>query len=80
MAELHEMVITDPETKNLTREQKEAYIVALEEHRERKGVSVWANNQAAVQDVVATMDRIVKEVSLNLNENQLNSYIFFAAR
>ncbi|KAG1790130.1 uncharacterized protein HD556DRAFT_1446482 [Suillus plorans] len=62
MAELREMVITDPETKDLTREQKEAYIAALEEHRERKGVSVWANNQAAARDVVATTDRIVKEL------------------
>ncbi|KAG1786352.1 uncharacterized protein HD556DRAFT_1248400 [Suillus plorans] len=62
MAELREMVITDPETKDLTREQKEAYIAALEEHRERKGVSVRANNQAAARDVVATTDRIVKEL------------------
>ncbi|KAG1888190.1 hypothetical protein F4604DRAFT_1570108 [Suillus subluteus] len=54
--------MTDPETKNLTKKQKEAYIVALEEHHERKVVSVRANNQAAVQDVVATMDRIVKEL------------------
>jgi hypothetical protein len=41
------MVITDPETKNLTREQKESYIAALEEHCERKLVGVRANNQAA---------------------------------
>jgi hypothetical protein len=73
MAELREMVITDPETKNLTREQKESYIAALEEHRERKLVGVRANNQAAARDVVATTDRIVKEVSLNLDGNQLNS-------
>ncbi|KAG1730790.1 hypothetical protein EDD22DRAFT_960669 [Suillus occidentalis] len=32
MAELHEMVVTDPNTKNLTQEQKAAYITALEEH------------------------------------------------
>ncbi|KAG2049247.1 hypothetical protein BDR06DRAFT_866438, partial [Suillus hirtellus] len=62
MAELHEMVITDPETKHLMMEQKEAYIAALEKHCERKGVSVQANNQAAARDVVATMDRIVKEL------------------
>ncbi|KAG2125532.1 hypothetical protein BD769DRAFT_1668784 [Suillus cothurnatus] len=48
MAKLHEM--------------KEAYITALEEHRERKVVGVQAHNLAAVQDVVAMMDRIVKEL------------------
>ncbi|KAG1843317.1 hypothetical protein F4604DRAFT_1938263 [Suillus subluteus] len=36
MAKLCKMVMTDPETKNLTKKQKEAYIAALEEHHERK--------------------------------------------
>ncbi|KAG1852681.1 hypothetical protein F4604DRAFT_1591923, partial [Suillus subluteus] len=62
MAELREMVVTDPDTKNLTREQKEAYIAALEEHRKRKVVGVRAHNLAAARDVVATTDRIVKEL------------------
>ncbi|KAG2136211.1 hypothetical protein BD769DRAFT_1336019, partial [Suillus cothurnatus] len=46
----------------LTREQKESYIAALEEHRERKLVGVWVNNQAAARDVVAMTDRIIKEL------------------
>ncbi|KAG1834282.1 hypothetical protein DFJ58DRAFT_869095 [Suillus subalutaceus] len=62
MAELREMVVTDPNTENLTREQKEAYIAALEEHRERKVAGVRAHNLAAARDVVATTDRIVKEM------------------
>jgi hypothetical protein len=74
MAKLCKMVVADPETKNLTKEQKEAYITALEEHHERKVVGVWAHNLAAVQDIVATMDRIVKKVGLNLAGNQVNLY------
>ncbi|KAG2738623.1 hypothetical protein P692DRAFT_20758224 [Suillus brevipes Sb2] len=62
MAELREMVVTDPNTKNLTQERREAYITALEEHRERKVVGVWAHNLAAARDVVSTTDRIVKEL------------------
>ncbi|KAG1752352.1 uncharacterized protein EDB91DRAFT_1044414 [Suillus paluster] len=62
LAELREMVAADPETKGLTRQEKEDYIAALEEHRQKKVVSVRANNLAAAQDVVATMDRIVKEL------------------
>ncbi|KAG2364138.1 hypothetical protein BDR07DRAFT_1375315 [Suillus spraguei] len=64
MAELHKMVVTDPNTKNLTREQKEAYIAALEEHHKRKVVGVQAYNLAAARDVVAMMDRIIKETGV----------------
>ncbi|KAG1777837.1 hypothetical protein EV702DRAFT_1221191 [Suillus placidus] len=42
--------------------RKEGYIAALEEHRKKKVVSVRANNLAAARDIVATMDRIVKEL------------------
>ncbi|KAG0696204.1 hypothetical protein DFH29DRAFT_1004751 [Suillus ampliporus] len=49
LAELREMVANDPQTKNLTKEEK-------------KGLSVRANNSAAARDVVATTDRIVKEL------------------
>ncbi|KAG1721064.1 hypothetical protein EDB19DRAFT_1646723 [Suillus lakei] len=62
LAELREMVAADPETKGLTRQEKEGYIAALEEHRQKKVVSVRANNLAAARDVVATTDRIVKEL------------------
>ncbi|KAG2109481.1 hypothetical protein DEU56DRAFT_750013, partial [Suillus clintonianus] len=62
LAELRQMVASDPETKALTREEKERYIAALEEHREKKVISVRANNLAAARDVVATTDRIVKEL------------------
>ncbi|KAG0701647.1 hypothetical protein DFH29DRAFT_1000066 [Suillus ampliporus] len=40
LAELHEMVANDPQTKNLTKEEKVAYIVALNEHRKQKGLSL----------------------------------------
>ncbi|KAG1728935.1 hypothetical protein EDB19DRAFT_1939609 [Suillus lakei] len=62
LAELREMVAADPETKGLTRQEKEGYIAALEEHRQKKVVSVRANNLAAARDVVATTDRIMKEL------------------
>jgi hypothetical protein len=73
LAELREMVANDPRTKSLSREEAAAYIEALNEHHDQKGLSVWANNLAAARDVVATTDRIVKEVCLILNSNQLNS-------
>ncbi|KAG1837199.1 hypothetical protein C8R48DRAFT_622956, partial [Suillus tomentosus] len=62
LAELHEMVTSDPKMKDLTREQEATYISALDEHREKKSAGVRSNNIAAVRDVVATMDRIVKEL------------------
>jgi hypothetical protein len=73
LAELREMVANDPRTKTLSREEAAAYIEALNEHRDQKGLSVRANNLAAARDVVATTDRIVKEVCLILNCKQLNS-------
>ncbi|KAG2358206.1 hypothetical protein BDR07DRAFT_1228793, partial [Suillus spraguei] len=60
LAELHEMVLNDPEMKNLTREEKAVYIQALNKHRDQKGLSVRANNSAAARDVVATTERLVK--------------------
>lgn len=77
MAELREMVANDPRTKTLSREEAAAYIEALNEHRDQKGLSVRANNLAAARDVVATTDRIVKEVCSILNRNQLNSICLF---
>ncbi|KAG1899792.1 uncharacterized protein F5891DRAFT_1128793 [Suillus fuscotomentosus] len=62
LAELREMVASDPKMKDLTREQEAAYISALDEHREKKSVGVRSNNIAAARDVVATTDRIVKEL------------------
>lgn len=64
MAELRNMVTNDPQTKSLTQDEKAAYIMALEEDRKKKVVSVRANNLAAARDVLATTDKIVKEVSL----------------
>lgn len=64
LAELREMVASDPKMKDLTREQEAAYISALDEHHEKKSACVRSNNIAAARDVVATTDRIVKEVSL----------------
>ncbi|KAG1794347.1 uncharacterized protein HD556DRAFT_1236853 [Suillus plorans] len=62
LAELRKMVASDPKMKDLTREQEAAYISALDEHREKKSVGVRLNNIAAARDVVATTDRIVKEL------------------
>ncbi|KAG1856397.1 hypothetical protein DFJ58DRAFT_727236 [Suillus subalutaceus] len=62
LPELREMVASDPKTKHLTSEEKVTYISALDEHRAKKVVGVRLNNLAAACDVVATTDRIVKEL------------------
>ncbi|KAG1837872.1 hypothetical protein C8R48DRAFT_622607, partial [Suillus tomentosus] len=43
-------------------DEEAAYISALDEHREKKSAGVRSNNIAAAHDVVATTDRIVKEL------------------
>ncbi|KAG2038239.1 hypothetical protein BDR03DRAFT_1045188 [Suillus americanus] len=48
--------------KSLTREEKAAYIQALNEHRDQKGLSIRTNNSAAARDVVAMTERLVKEL------------------
>ncbi|KAG2058531.1 hypothetical protein BDR06DRAFT_876139 [Suillus hirtellus] len=62
LVELHEMVASDPKMKDLMREQEATYISALGKHHEKKSAGVWSNDIAAAHDVVATMDRIVKEL------------------
>ncbi|KAG1888969.1 uncharacterized protein F5891DRAFT_965858 [Suillus fuscotomentosus] len=62
LAELRDMVANDPQTKSLTKDEKAAHIMALEEYREKKVVSIRANNLAAARDVLVTTERIVKEL------------------
>ncbi|KAG1894803.1 uncharacterized protein F5891DRAFT_1151914 [Suillus fuscotomentosus] len=62
LAELREMVTNDPQMNKLTEEEKASYIEALNEHRDKKALGVCANNSAAARDVVATTERLVKEL------------------
>ncbi|KAG2157713.1 uncharacterized protein EDB93DRAFT_1078163, partial [Suillus bovinus] len=62
LAELREMVTSDPKMKNLTKEQEAAYISALDQHREKRSTGVQSNNIAAACEVIGTTDRIVKEL------------------
>ncbi|KAG2033416.1 hypothetical protein BDR03DRAFT_872171, partial [Suillus americanus] len=62
LPELCKMVASDPKMKHLTSKEKVAYISALDEHCAKKLVGIWSNNLAAACDVVATTDRIVKEL------------------
>ena len=48
---------------NLTQEEVDAHIAALNEHRDAKIHGVRANNIAASWDVLAITDKISKEVS-----------------
>ncbi|KAG1784872.1 uncharacterized protein HD556DRAFT_1250718 [Suillus plorans] len=62
LAELREMVTNDPQMNKLTKEEKASYIEALNEHRDKKALGVRANNSAAARDVVATTERLMKEL------------------
>jgi IMP cyclohydrolase len=62
LAELRKMVANDLQMRNLTRDEKAAYIATLNEHREQKVTSMRANNMAAARDVMVTTERVVKEV------------------
>ncbi|KAG2145485.1 uncharacterized protein EDB93DRAFT_1087145, partial [Suillus bovinus] len=62
LAELREIVTHDPQMKELMEEEKAAYIEALNEHCAKKALGVCANNSAAARDVLATTERIVKEL------------------
>lgn len=67
LAELHEMVTNDPQMNKLMEEEKAAYIEALNEHHNKKALGVRVNNSTAAQDVVATTERLMKEVHFFLN-------------
>ena len=62
LGELKEMALTDPDVQNMTKEDEEELIEALEEHREAKKRNAQPNNKSAVRDIIATMDRVADEV------------------
>ena len=61
--EVRDMVLQDMNMQNLTDEAKDQYISTLAQARDVKQHGVRANNAAAAQDVLATTDRISREVS-----------------
>ena len=65
------MVKEDERLQNLTQEEVDAHIAALNEHRNNKVNGVRANNIAASRDVLAITDKISKEVSDILTVLQL---------
>ena len=63
MKEIQQMVKEDERLQNLTQEEVDAHIAALNEHRDTKIHGVRANNIAASRDVLAITDKVSKEVS-----------------
>ena len=64
LAELKEMVLTDPDIQNMTKEDEQELIDALKEYREEKKRNARPNNKSAARDITATMDRITDEVRM----------------
>jgi uroporphyrinogen-III synthase len=62
LTELKEMALTDPDMQSMTKEDEQALIDALKEHREEKKRSARPNNKSAAQDILSTMDRVTDEV------------------
>jgi hypothetical protein len=62
LAELKEMALTDPDVKSMTKEDEQALIDALKEHREEKKRNARPSNKSAARDVTSTMDRVTDEV------------------
>jgi len=57
------MVAEDPALQNLDNEAKAQLKDELQQHRAEKGMSVHATNAAAMRDVHATVDHIIRDVS-----------------
>ncbi|KAI6113198.1 hypothetical protein EDD16DRAFT_1704258 [Pisolithus croceorrhizus] len=60
---IQKMVKDDEWLQNLTQEALEQHVITLNEHRDTKIHGVQANNVTAAQDVLATTDRITKELT-----------------
>ncbi|KAI6018895.1 hypothetical protein BKA83DRAFT_4057608 [Pisolithus microcarpus] len=63
LKEIQQMVKDDERLQNLSQEEMNQYIATLEEHRDTKIHGVRANNVAASRDVLATTDKIAKELN-----------------
>lgn len=63
LTEIQKMVKDDERLQNLTQEELEQHITALNERRDTKIHGVRANNVAAARDVLATTDKIAKELT-----------------
>ncbi|KAI5986449.1 hypothetical protein EDC04DRAFT_2913328 [Pisolithus marmoratus] len=62
LKEIQQMVKEDKKLQNLTQEEMDEYIIALNEHCDTKIHGIRANNVAAVRDVLMTTDKITKEL------------------
>ncbi|KAI5988439.1 hypothetical protein EDD15DRAFT_2371489 [Pisolithus albus] len=63
LKEIQQMVKDDKRLQNLSQEEMDQYVSTLEEYRDTKTHSVRANNVAAARDVLATTDKIAKELN-----------------
>ncbi|KAI5986550.1 hypothetical protein EDC04DRAFT_2615049 [Pisolithus marmoratus] len=61
LKEIQQMVKEDKKLQNLTQEEMDHYISALNEHHDMKIHGMQANNVVAAQDVLMTTDKITKE-------------------
>ncbi|KAI5984924.1 hypothetical protein EDC04DRAFT_2590671, partial [Pisolithus marmoratus] len=62
LKEIQQMVKEDEQLQNLTQEEMDQYITALNEHHDMKVHGIRANNVAAARDVLATTNKITKEL------------------
>ncbi|KAI6046993.1 hypothetical protein EDC04DRAFT_2887444 [Pisolithus marmoratus] len=62
LKEIQQMVKEDKKLQNLTQEEMDHYISALNEHCNMKIHHIQANNVVAAQDVLMTTDKITKEL------------------
>ena len=74
------MVKEDERLQNLTQEEADIHIAALNEHCNTKVHGVRANNIAASRDVLATTDKISQEVSDTITVLQLLTIILTSSK
>ncbi|KIK17793.1 hypothetical protein PISMIDRAFT_40832, partial [Pisolithus microcarpus 441] len=63
LKEIQQMVKDDECLQNLSQEEMNQYIATLEEHRDMKIHGIRVNNVAASRDVLATTNKIAKELN-----------------
>ncbi|KAI6114256.1 hypothetical protein F5141DRAFT_1002494, partial [Pisolithus sp. B1] len=75
LTEIQTMVKDDEQLQNLMQEELEQHVIALNEHCDMKIHGIRANNVTAAQDVLATTDRITKEVCSFISVGHINDSI-----
>jgi hypothetical protein len=75
LAEIREQVKTHPDLQNLSPEQEQELLTALDEHRSHKKTGVKATAAASATDAARTIARLGSEVSSDLLSLTLHQLI-----